>query len=535
MSDHARIISRYQALLGAEHVLTHPEALAAAETATFATRTRIPAILRPADRVEVQACVRLAGELGCALYPISRGKNWGLGSRVPTRDGALLLDLGRLDRILEYNEEMAYVTLEPGVSFGQLTQFLAERGGRHFVSMTGSTLDSSVIGNTLERGDGVGPLGDRAAHVCALEIVLADGQVIETGLARFPGAKAAPLYRWGVGPALDGLFFQSNLGVVTRMTVWLTPTPAVTLALRASIQDPARLGSLVDAARELRLEGTLSSLFALWNDYRVLSTRMQYPWQLTGGLTPLTRPQIDVLKGGRPCAAWYAMGAVYAASEAQADAACARLRERLGPVTDGLVFQRRVAESGEITSITARPIDDEFAAFGDPEVAFQLLQGSPQQSSLASVYFRKKDPPPPQDRDPDRDRCGVLWSCPVVPLTAHDSATAIALCERLLLAGGFEPMLALLAQHDRTAYLVPILCYDRDSPGEDERALACHDALLDALIAAGYPPYRLGVQSMGVLAAGDPAILQVVQKIKRALDPGHLLAPGRYEATTVDP
>jgi 4-cresol dehydrogenase (hydroxylating) len=96
-------------------------------------------------------------------------------------------------------------------------------------------------------------------------------------------------------------------------------------------------------------------------------------------------------------------------------------------------------------------------------------------------------------------------------------------------------MLALLAQHDRTAYLVPILCYDRDSPGEDERALACHDALLDALIAAGYPPYRLGVQSMGVLAAGDPAILQVVQKIKRALDPGHLLAPGRYEATTVDP
>jgi 4-cresol dehydrogenase (hydroxylating) len=200
MSDHARIISRYQALLGAEHVLTHPEALAAAETATFATRTRIPAILRPADRVEVQACVRLAGELGCALYPISRGKNWGLGSRVPTRDGALLLDLGRLDRILEYNEEMAYVTLEPGVSFGQLTQFLAERGGRHFVSMTGSTLDSSVIGNTLERGDGVGPLGDRAAHVCALEIVLADGQVIETGLARFPGAKAAPLYRWGVGP-----------------------------------------------------------------------------------------------------------------------------------------------------------------------------------------------------------------------------------------------------------------------------------------------------------------------------------------------
>jgi hypothetical protein len=49
----------------------------------------------------------------------------------------------------------------------QLTTFLAERGNRHFVSMTGSTLESSVVGNTIERGDGVGPLGDRVAHVCA--------------------------------------------------------------------------------------------------------------------------------------------------------------------------------------------------------------------------------------------------------------------------------------------------------------------------------------------------------------------------------
>ena len=125
--------------------------------------------------------------------------------------------------------------------------------------------------------------------------------------------------------------------------------------------------------------------------------------------------------------------------------------------------------------------------------------------------------------------CGVLWSCPVVPLRAAEVARAVAICEAMMLGHGFEPMLALLAQHDRSAYLVPILIYDRDTAGEDARARACHDALLAALIAAGFPPYRLGVQSMGALpeAADDSAA--VLGRIKRALDPSGVLAPGRYE------
>ena len=45
------------------------------------------------------------------------------------------------------------------------------------------------------------------------------------GPLAFPAAPAAPVYRWGLGPSLDGLFTQSNLGVVTRMTFWLMPAP----------------------------------------------------------------------------------------------------------------------------------------------------------------------------------------------------------------------------------------------------------------------------------------------------------------------
>ncbi len=93
------------------------------------------------------------------------------------------------------------------------------------VSVTGSTPDSSLIGNALERGAGSGPYYDRFAHVCNLEVILPTGECINTGFGRFPEAKTASLHRWGVGPYLDGIFTQSNLGIVTEMTVWLAPLP----------------------------------------------------------------------------------------------------------------------------------------------------------------------------------------------------------------------------------------------------------------------------------------------------------------------
>ena len=516
------------AAVGEAFVILDHQPRREAETATFATDASLRAIVRPADRGEVQAVVRIANRYGLRLYPISRGKNWGLGSRVPTCDGALLLDLGRMERILDYDPEMAHVTVEPGVTFGALTGLLRREGGRHFLSMTGSTAGSSVVGNTLERGDGVGPLGDRAAHVCALEVVLPSGEVIETGFAGIPGARTARLYRWGVGPSLDGLFTQSNLGIVTRMTVWLTPAPAVMLAFRFGVADVERLGSTVDALRQLRLEGTLRSLVALWNDYRVLSARTRYPWDRTGGETPLDRPTLRSIVG-EDSPEWYGIGSVYAPSEAFAAAARARIHELLGPRVDSLLFEERRSGCDAVERTCVQGDGDKLSVFGTAEQAFSVFCGEPQSASLETAYFRKRDPRPEGPPDLDRDRCGVLWSCPVLPLRAADVAIAVGLCEGMMLERGFEPLLALLAQHDRSAYLVPIIVYDRDVEGEDDRARACHDDLLAALIEAGYPPYRLGVQSMRAMPTGDGAEPSLLERIKRTLDPEDILAPGRYD------
>src|SRR4051812_48925937 len=79
-------LSEWTKVLGQPFVFSDPAALSEAETATFETSSSVAAVLKPADREEVQRCVEIANRFRIPLYPISTGKNWGYGSRAPVRD-----------------------------------------------------------------------------------------------------------------------------------------------------------------------------------------------------------------------------------------------------------------------------------------------------------------------------------------------------------------------------------------------------------------------------------------------------------------
>lgn len=138
----------------------------------------------------------------------------------------MLLSLARLDRVVEHHEELAYVTVEPGVTFRALAAWLRERGSRLLPLLTGTTPDASVVGNVLERGIGKGPYQEMEERACAYEAVLADGRTVRTGFSGLPGARSGALRAAGPGPSPQGLFAQGGPGVVTRLTLWLDPVPA---------------------------------------------------------------------------------------------------------------------------------------------------------------------------------------------------------------------------------------------------------------------------------------------------------------------
>jgi len=73
------------------------------------------------------------------------------------------------------------------------------------------------------------------------------------------------------------------------------------------------------------------------------------------------------------------------------------------------------------------------------------------------------------------------------------------------------------------------ITYDRDIASEDEKAMACYEALSKRCMENGYYPYRLGIQGMGQLQRPD-AYAAVIRALKTALDPNGIIAPGRYES-----
>ena len=525
-------LGAWRKVLGEEHVVTDGDTLSSTESATFLTTQRIAAAIYPGSREEVQACVRVANEHRVPIYPVSTGKNWAYGSRVPPSDGCVLMGLHRLDRITDYDEELAYVTVEPGVTFRQLHEFLHARGSRLMVSATGGPPDSSLIGNALERGAGSGRYRDRFVHACALEVVLATGETLGTGFARYASAKTAELHRSGVGPDLNGLLAQGNLGIVTKMTVWLEPAPKYFQTCFFGIEEDGRLGDLIDTLRNLQLDGALPAGATVRNTLNVMSRMQQYPWEALEGRTPMPEGFLETLRKGFWRSAWWSSlwigwADLPAGSREEGLAGRDIIETALKDKVDRLAFlddegvEIRRWEKGADREAVARYFGSE-----DPEEASSSYV--PSEDNIFSTYWRKKSPAPESGLDPDRDRCGVMFCVPTVPYDGRHVRKAVEIARENLAKYGFEPILIVGCFTERVVYLDAAIHFDREVPGEDEKALACHDSLLGRMIEEGYIPYRLGLQSVKLLPEPKNDYGEVLGRIKKALDPNGILAPGRY-------
>jgi len=157
---------------------------------------------------------------------------------------------------------------------------------------------------------------------------------------------------------------------------------------------------------------------------------------------------------------------------------------------------------------------------------YGLMKGIPTDHPLFSTYWRKKTPPPVQ-MDPDRDGCGLLWCSPVAPNRGSDALAVADVATRVTLTHGFEPQISMTTITDRALACIISLGYDRETPGEDGRAMACYHELLTRLAAEGYHPYRLSLGAMNAMRDGTD-YCRLLETLKRTLDPREILSPGRY-------
>ncbi len=522
-------IEHWEDLLGRDAVETNASSLEALGRTTFKLFNPPSVALYPKTREQVGEILKIAAEYRIPVYPISRGRNWGLGSKLSTAKDCALIDLSGLNRILDYNEELSFLTVEPGVTFAAASQFLKDKGSKHFLSVIGGPPDASIIGNVLERGEGLGPLGERSISVCAIHALLADGTVIKTGFSDALNSKVHNLHRSGIGAAADGLFFQSNLGVVVQLTIWLQANPKSFQAFCVSCSnEKERFTAFVTSFRELHEQGIVKPCsLALWNSYKFLASTESYPWQ--GGDVVKPENLLSYLHPRWSKTGWFGFGALYGGSKAHARADKKELKRALkGKAQKILVVDSFTAWLAEkFGKYLKGVVGVDMVTTVRSLYSKSLFLGNPSVLSLKSVYWRKKGPLP-ENFDPDRDRCGVIWLCHAVPFRGEDILEAEKLVQEHAFEYGFEPNIALVNISERVLHLFVAIMFDRDISGEDERAIACHDRLFKALNSVGFTAYRLGIQSQHLYGEviGERII---VKKLREIIDPGQIISRGRYD------
>ncbi|HJP32310.1 MAG TPA: FAD-linked oxidase C-terminal domain-containing protein [Candidatus Latescibacteria bacterium] len=208
-----------ETVLPATQVLTTAEDLAVYAFDGTAILHQQPACVVVPDTVaQIAEVLRLASEHGVPV--VTRGSGTGLsGGSVPS-EGAIVLCLVRLNRILDVDTANLTMTVEPGVITEAISESAAE-AGLFYPPDPGSIRISTIGGNVANNSGGLRGLkyGVTRDYVMALQVALADGRILETGTHCVKDV---------AGFSLRDLFIGSEgcLGVITRITLKLIPQPA---------------------------------------------------------------------------------------------------------------------------------------------------------------------------------------------------------------------------------------------------------------------------------------------------------------------
>jgi FAD/FMN-containing dehydrogenase len=187
-------------------------------------------IVRPANAEEVQKVVQLANEEKIPVIPVSSSIRFH-GSTIP-KLGGIIMDLSRMDRILNINMEDRLVTIEPGVTWGKLQSELSKIGQRCIMPLF-PLYSSSVITSLLERGVPTNPRFEYSEPMCSNEVIWGNGMRFRTGSACVPGFPDKCDSRGGnpEGPGTDWYrFFQGaegTMGIVTWSIVKFEYLPKI--------------------------------------------------------------------------------------------------------------------------------------------------------------------------------------------------------------------------------------------------------------------------------------------------------------------
>jgi len=180
-------------------------------------------IVLPESVPQIQEIINLANREKIALYPRVGGLSLS-GLALPYK-GGIVLELSRMNKIIEVNAESMYAVIECGVTTGQLKTFLEENYPKLWFCMPHAPPTVGVISNAIIYGAGQLSLqeGLSSDMINGLEIVLPTGELLKTGSC----ALGKGWLTKSCLPDFTGLFLGwfGATGVITKASVQLWPKP----------------------------------------------------------------------------------------------------------------------------------------------------------------------------------------------------------------------------------------------------------------------------------------------------------------------
>jgi 4-cresol dehydrogenase (hydroxylating) flavoprotein subunit len=487
---------------------------------------------------EVRACIERARRERRTLYPISSGLNWGYGSAAPPQGGAVLLDLSGMRRILNAGDvsiKHPVVVIEPGVTQAQLQDFLASECPALTFNVTGSSIETSILGNALDRG--VGYLGPRREDVFGFEIVTGRGEILKTGFRRL--GEASPLahtHPYGLGPMFDGLFFQSNFGVVTSACLKLVPRAPRTVAVSLALKDESRWAEFIDALALLKRMGVMSGVTHVGNRAR---THASMSSGISDYLSRFCAVPADRLpqEAARALATvapfeWTSLGGV-AGSVAQVAAAVAEVRRVVRGLARVTVVDDRKLAVGYRLLHPLRFIPwarANAAAIAAIRPLHGLASGRPTDAAISNLLWRFGQPALSATQL-DESNCGLLFVSPALPMDGAAVQEVIGAMKEIACSHGHELYVTVNIETTTSLVAVANLLFDRRDAAAVKQAHACAKALWQDLRKRGLEVYRARADMMAELADPADTFWRTAWDLKAVFDPDHVIAPGRYNLT----
>ncbi len=231
------VIKKLQKIVGIDRATTSPVQLYCYSSDSSQIRGTPDYVVRPQNTEQVSQLMRFANKHGIPVT--ARGAGTGLAGGAVALNGGIVLDLSGMDMILDIDINNLQVAIEPGVIHSRLNKAL-EPKGFFFPPDPGSSEMCTLGGLIANNGSGMRTVkyGTTKNYVLDLEVVMADGSVINTGSKTLKSSAGYDLTRLMVGS-------EGTLGIITKAVLKILPLPKARTVMLASFKTPELAGDVV--------------------------------------------------------------------------------------------------------------------------------------------------------------------------------------------------------------------------------------------------------------------------------------------------